>query len=88
MIELFIKGEVADARAALIARGFNEADWLTQPEQLPLTTSHRVVRIGVKRECEPGAVRWFAETDTTLVHYQYIETRDPYIAPIEPSGWD
>lgn len=82
MIELFIKGEVTDARAALAARGFNEADWLTQPVQLELKTSHRVVRVGVKRECEPGTFRWFEETDPhklpfppgTLLHYQYRET--------------
>lgn len=79
MIELFIKGEVTDARTALATRGFNEADWLTPPAQLELQSGHRLVRIAVKRECEPGTLRWFGETDPhklpfppgTLLHYQY-----------------
>ncbi len=76
MFTLLIKGTIEDAKRALHAHGFHTSDWLTQPTIAVPTEKHVTSTVNVKSECEPGVIRWFAETPSeppfpvgTLLHY-------------------
>ncbi len=73
---LLIKGNIVDAERALMLRGFNPSDWLTQPTIAPTKSGHVACVVIVREEDEPGVLRWFGETPAappfpvgTLLHY-------------------